>query len=441
MQDKLTIEIISPSDENYARHLAVMIASVLHNSNEDEDFNFYIMDSGISTASKKKIAELKQIKNFSIKYLTGSNVGYKFCPLPTKHVINTYFRFEIPTLLSHLDKALLLDSDLVVRGSLREFWQADLQGKAIGAIENPFSANYPERLKYPKEYGYFNAGVALMDLKKLREIHFEEKCFEFVKNHPERIWHVDQCVINSVLFDNWKRLPYKYNFMSIMPFEEYTPEHYGLVLTPDEEVQTAIKDALVAHFISDNKPWEYMSKRLYKSDYEKYLKLTPWKNIKPKDYNFINILLKNLFSDKNLNTIRKIFGKKVYNFIQDRINSKNKLKNKHAEYDKFKRENPLLEEYKISIGTPIEGYVFIEEMDVFSENGWNKWFMTNSITQIAAPKDILEWLSKDSRKALYDLAYEYLKFNGIFVSVDENLKKTLIITKNADKKDINYENF
>jgi len=440
MQDKLTIDIVSPSDEAYAQHLAVMIASVLYNSKEDEAFNFYILDSGISKESKKKIEDLRRIKYFSIKYLKGVNPNYKFCPLPNKHVINTYYRFEIPSLIPNLDKVLLLDSDLIVRGSLREFWETDLEGMAIGAIENPFSAHYPKRLKYLEKYGYFNAGVALMDLKKLREIDFEEKCFDFVKKHPERIWHVDQCVINSILYDKWKRLPYRYNFMSVMPLEEYLPEHYGLVLTPAEEVEEGINNALVAHFISDNKPWEYMSKRLFKDDYHKYLKMTLWKNAKPKDYTIGNILIKNIFSDKNLEIVRKFLGKKAYYFMQKILNHMKKTKNPKV-YDKFKRDNPQYDEFKISLGVEIEGYIYIDDLDVFSDESWDKWFMTNTITQIAAPKDILEWLNLDSRKKMYNLIYEYLKYNGIFTSITPKGKRVLLLTKNEEKKNINYENF
>ena len=43
----LNIKIALASDENFARHLAALVASILSNSQNDEAFDFYILDGGI----------------------------------------------------------------------------------------------------------------------------------------------------------------------------------------------------------------------------------------------------------------------------------------------------------------------------------------------------------------------------------------------------------
>ncbi len=418
MTNKTNINIITLSDDNYIQHMAVMIASVLTNSKEDEEFNFYVMDGGISEKNKNKILKLKKIKNFNIEYVTGTKGKYNYCPLPDKHVENTYYRYEIPSFLPHLSRVLLLDPDIVVRGSLKEFLQTDLEDYSVGAIENPLSSAYPERLKYPKEYGYFNAGIILMDLNKLRETGFEKQCFDVTKNYPERTWHVDQCFINLVLHNRWKRLPYKYNFMSIMPYKQFKPEYYGLVRTPAEEVIEGMSDALIVHFIGDNKPWEFMSKRLYKNDYWKYLRMTPWKNYIPKDFTALNVFKKYTLSDNNLNLIRKIFGKKLYYFIESWLNQEQKCKTKKKEYDKFKRTHSELNEYKISLSSPKDGYHYIDDLNIHCLKSWNKWFMTNSITEIVCCEDF--WNKIEDKRTLKDTIHRYLKFNGKFKIINGN---------------------
>lgn len=429
--NKTHISIISPSDENYVQHLAVMIASVLHNSTDKEEFDFYVMDGGISDKSKKKLLKLKKIKDFNINYVTGSKDKYKFCPLPQKHVENTYYRFEIPAFLPNLSRVLLLDPDIVVRKSLKEFWQTDLEDFAVAAVENPLSSAYPKRLKYAKTFGYFNAGIVLMDLDKLRAMDFENKCFDIAKNNPEITWHVDQCFINSVLHNQWKRLPYKYNFMSIMPFESYKEEYYGLKITPDSEVIEAMNDTLIVHFIGDNKPWEFMSNRLYKSEYWKYLRITPWRNYIPKDFTILNLFKKYiLFNERFLNTIRKIFGKKPYLFIESKKNKQFNKEKEQKEYDKFKRENPNLDNFCISLEDGFDGYNYLNDLDFFDEKSWNKWFMTNSILEVVCSFSFYNNLSGEKKELINDLVYNYLKYNGKFKIINlQNNEKSILIHK------------
>jgi len=420
-QNKTIIEIISVSDDNYVQHLAVMMVSILINSKEEEAFNFYIMDGGISEKSKKKLNQLKEIKDFNINYIVGKNKDYEFCPLTLGYVINTYYRFEILAFLPHLSKVLLLDSDLIVRGSLREFWEYDLEGKLVGAVENPFSLNYPKRLKYSEQNAYFNAGVMLMDLDKLREFNFESKCFEFVKKHSNFIWHVDQCVINRVLNENWKRLPYRFNFMSIVPHKNYKPEEYSLRNTPDEEIKDAINDnALIAHFIGSNKPWEFMGQRLYMDEYWHYLKKTPWKYYIPDDLSFKNAVKKLFLSCKVLNFIRKILGKKVYHFILDtELQKKQKKQDKKAQ-DKFKHSYPDLDIFKIALSKELQNqeYLYIDELKPTDKKSWYKWFMTNTVSEIIIS-------DKNYNDSILENAKLFLKYDGCFKIIEENEEKVI----------------
>ena len=56
------INVCLSTDNNYSKYAGVVIASVLSNS-VDGDFNFYILDGGISEENKAKILSLKSIKN------------------------------------------------------------------------------------------------------------------------------------------------------------------------------------------------------------------------------------------------------------------------------------------------------------------------------------------------------------------------------------------
>lgn len=66
-----------------------------------------------------------------------------------------------------VERALYLDSDVLVRGDLKQLWNIDLQGKAVGAVTDiGFPMGHDHSTKAP----YFNAGVLLIDLAKARGV-------------------------------------------------------------------------------------------------------------------------------------------------------------------------------------------------------------------------------------------------------------------------------
>ena len=58
----MQINICLSSDNNYAQHLTVTIASILKNANTDDELFFFIFDAGITNDSKEKILRLQRNK-------------------------------------------------------------------------------------------------------------------------------------------------------------------------------------------------------------------------------------------------------------------------------------------------------------------------------------------------------------------------------------------
>ena len=74
----------------------------------------------------------------------------------------TYYRLLIADILpKEIDRVLYLDCDIIVNDSLEELWGIDMTGKAIAASPQIGSGHDCERLGYPIEDGYFNAGQFL----------------------------------------------------------------------------------------------------------------------------------------------------------------------------------------------------------------------------------------------------------------------------------------
>ena len=89
----------------------------------------HIIDVGISEKDKYKIATLKEIKNFKIKYYIPNIEQYKnwFGKMYNKaHFSYSMFaRLSIPNLIEE-DKILYLDCDIIVNKSLNELFNTDI---------------------------------------------------------------------------------------------------------------------------------------------------------------------------------------------------------------------------------------------------------------------------------------------------------------------------
>ena len=101
------------------------------------------------------------------------------------------------------DKVVYLDCDTVICENLKPLWNTDLTGKWL--------AWCPEHLGMWHPYGpkYYNGGVAVYNLKQMREDNFTQKIVEMLNTQPFRF--VDQDAMNKIAQDKCVDIPVRYN--------------------------------------------------------------------------------------------------------------------------------------------------------------------------------------------------------------------------------------
>lgn len=102
-----------------------------------------------------------------------------------------------------LETVLQLDVDTVVAGDADGIWETDLTGKYFAAV--------PEYRGSYKPYGpkYYNAGVMLLNLKKIREDGMDGTLIDFLNR--ERVPYIDQDAWNRFGAEAAADLPVRYN--------------------------------------------------------------------------------------------------------------------------------------------------------------------------------------------------------------------------------------
>lgn len=158
--------------------------------------------------------------------------------------------------LKNLDKVLYLDADTLVQQDLSDVYQTPLNNYYIAAVKDGLMYQHPEHIA---EIGlsnrnfYFNSGVMLLNLKKMREDNTIKSATIYFNTHQEVFG--DQDVLNVVLGKKALPLSYRYNVNSTF-FEEKSAEFLSEFY--DEKVpdtpQEVYKNAAILHF-AGHKPW------------------------------------------------------------------------------------------------------------------------------------------------------------------------------------------
>lgn len=271
-----TMDIFFASDDKFSQHLCTAMASILVNSLSFENFRFYVLDGGISNKNKAKIEKIKQIKDCKIEYIKIDDSLFDICPITPEcqHISKqTYYRYLIPKLKPELEKCFYFDCDIVVKNSLNEFWNTDIEDNYIAAIEELWEEahTYYENNGISKS---FNAGVILINNQKWIKNNISKKLFENTKILVEnqKIRWVDQDVLNYTLNGKVKFVHPKCNLQQTAYFDgQYS-------LYTDQEINEAKAHPIIIHYSGNLKPWNKTCLHPLWKKYFKYLKFTPYKN-------------------------------------------------------------------------------------------------------------------------------------------------------------------
>lgn len=251
------IHVFFSTNDAYAPHTATAILSLLMNAKPTDKLNIYILESRLSTEHKNKIYALKQKYPAHIEFVHINTEEFKNLGI-IRLTQETYYKYIIPRIKNNT-KALYLDSDILVLDSLRELWNTDISNTYFAAVKDPKN---PGHLNVAC---YFNAGVLLLNSKKLREEGLIEKMFQKTQELTEnkKLWLEDQDVLNILFKDQFKQLDNKFNYPGYKKSEKKIVILHYLVFKPWKQQ--------MEHF---DLYWFYRNQTPYSISQEEILKIS-----------------------------------------------------------------------------------------------------------------------------------------------------------------------
>lgn len=243
------INLFFAIDDNYCPFLSSSVHSILKNASKNYKYDIYVLHHGMSDKNQEIIKT--QIKNdASIEFvdmLEFVDMKEKLDVLADKLVTRdyytktTYYRLFIPNMYPELDKALYLDSDIIVTGDISELYNTDLEDNLVGAVPDMAVQNTPVFIDYVENAlgvqgdKYFNAGILLMNLKEMRNWNFETKFIDLLCTYSFRVAQ-DQDYLNVLtkgkirFIDNsWNVQPVPNNICKV---DKINLIHYNMLWKP-----------------------------------------------------------------------------------------------------------------------------------------------------------------------------------------------------------------
>lgn len=275
------VNIVFSSDDNYAQHTAVAMASILLNTSNPAKIRFFIIDDGITDDKKSKIKGTAESLQSTVEFITVKNKQLMQGFVSGEISRACYFRIDIPNILpAEVTKVIYLDCDLLLYDDIQILWNTDIGDYPLAAVCD-YGIMASKRLRrqkakcigLPYKADYFNSGVLIMNLDAWRKVDYSSKVIEIVQNN--KFPNHDQDALNKVFMNNWYVLPLRWNvippvfnlFMKILKSE----------LLRKNAVE-AKKNPAIFHYAGGYKAWEYKLYQGFNDQYYKYLSYTDFKD-------------------------------------------------------------------------------------------------------------------------------------------------------------------
>ena len=247
------VDIVLITDANYMDFTRVAIQSAKENMCPGSQYHFHVMTMDVSQSDVQALKAL-QTDNVSVRVLPQQEANLFY--IRDTHVSKTsLLKYYITDALPELDKVLYIDSDVLVLHDLNKLYQTDVSDVYLAAVKDPswfFQNTHVVELNLEERGFYFNSGVMLMNLAKIREDNLVAQLEEFTNNNFRT--YMDQDALNVVVKDKVKLLPVEDNTMNF--FFEHNDmstlsEFYGRDWKNYEDV---FSPAVILHFASSKKP-------------------------------------------------------------------------------------------------------------------------------------------------------------------------------------------
>ena len=208
------VPIFMTITNDYAKYAAGAIASLTKHTNPNRYYRIIILYDKLSLKNHWRLRNMVTrncaIEFHQMKHSIYLKIIMRYCAKRSGSgdfysAAVYYYRTFIARLFPQYERAIYIDSDVILTGDIGKLFDLDLGENVIAARPDPkvtnnkiFTAYVEKALDIPAKE-YVNSGVLLMDLKKLRKLHYITKITDLIKEYDADLVAPDQDYLNIIL--------------------------------------------------------------------------------------------------------------------------------------------------------------------------------------------------------------------------------------------------
>lgn len=242
------MNILLAANKKYLKYMENLIFSIKYNLEKD-DINIYFINQNVEEKflnNIRKNLEKKYDINFHI--INISNDLFQDLPILEHFSVEMYFRLIAQYILpQNLDRILWVDIDIVCLKNLEKFYYQDFDNKSMvvcadSLYDGEMLVEHKDNLGINQNTKYFNSGVLLLNLNKIREKYSIEDIINKSIECKDKLKFPDQDVLNILYEGDVK----------------YTNKYYNYQLIfRDDIVQEDDEKIVLLHYTGAEKPWRF----------------------------------------------------------------------------------------------------------------------------------------------------------------------------------------
>lgn len=275
-----TIHLACAAEGTYVPHSAAMLLSALDHRRGASLRVHYLHPPELPRGDRDAIREMVEREGGEIAFLEIPDEAVAGFPIEGFTLKATWYRVFLPELVPEVDRVIYLDADTIVRDDLGPLWRTELGDHLLGAVTNLHQwdhAGRPAAIGLPSGVEYFNAGVLLLDLARMRAERTSDDVRSFVIDNAERLEWRDQDALNLTLGRRRLALHPRWNVMSSILLYPWAADVFGARAVEEARANPAIR-----HFEGPdlNKPWHYLCEHEMRELYAALRRRTPWPDVR-----------------------------------------------------------------------------------------------------------------------------------------------------------------
>lgn len=251
------INLLFSLNERYIYPLKTLIKSIVIQHPEDS-FCMYLLHADIPDETIDELRQFIEKDGNTLNPIQSKN----FFKPSDKIAITRYYAIEMylwmfaPYLLPEdVERVLYLDPDIICVNDLKPFYNKPFNGHSFVATNYKYKTKWIQpfnnlRLRNFESDDYFNSGVVLMNLNKLRKIENADHIVEAIRENKPFLILPDQDIFNLVFVNDIAEEDWRIYNMNPKVFEKLK------ILFPQKYNYDKVNDDVVfIHYSGKHKPW------------------------------------------------------------------------------------------------------------------------------------------------------------------------------------------